>query len=76
MALVERYHTQSGNVPTPSEDLQFNKKDFGAKEGPAWPRKAVSLVQSEERAKHVGILALEVYFPNVYVRSQHLSFRN
>ena len=58
MALVERYHSQEVKAEARTEDGQ-----------PAGvhPRQAVSLVQSTERAHHVGILAIEVYFPNVYV---------
>ena len=69
MALVERYHS--------SQEL----KDAIAREGPkpgiqqckeskSLPgnKQGISLVHSEERAKHVGILALEVYFPDTYVR--------
>lgn len=68
MALVERYHSQEGKLG----DVKDNG-DTSPEKAPKYPRKAVSLVQSEERAKRVGILALEVYFPNVYVRIQSLA---
>jgi hypothetical protein len=69
MALVERYHssqelkeTIAREGPKPSIQQCSDSKSLpGNKQG-------ISLVHSEERAKHVGILALEVYFPNIYVR--------
>jgi hypothetical protein len=69
MALVERYHSQEAKAEDPSILHDENTVYTVHQNAPVHPRKAVSLVQSEERAKHVGILAMEVYFPNVYVRS-------
>ena len=69
MALVERYHTQDAKTPTHvTADEPQQAGDIKVDVGRV-ARKAVSLVQSEERAKHVGVLALEVYFPDIYVCS-------
>ena len=67
MALVERYHSSQelkGSIPDESSKPETREASSsrGNKQG-------ISLVHSEERAKHVGILALEVYFPNTYVCS-------
>ena len=67
MALVERYHTQDTR-PAISPDIDEPRQSAIVNtESGRVVRQAVSLVQSEERAKHVGILALEVYFPDIYV---------
>ena len=72
MALVERYHTQDAKAPTNVETHEPRQAaDRNANVGRV-ARKAVSLIQSEERAKHVGVLALEVYFPGIYVCSLSL----
>ncbi len=67
MALVERYHTQEAKQFINGQPDEPQRIDDEPVEAGRPVRKAVSLVQSEERAKHVGILALEVYFPNIYV---------
>ncbi len=67
MALVERYHTQDTRPAVPADIDESHQSSTGNTEHGRVVRQAVSLVQSEERAKHVGILALEVYFPDIYV---------
>ena len=72
MALVERYHSSQelkGSIPDESSkpDVRESSTSKGNKQG-------ISLVHSEERAKHVGILALEVYFPNTYVSCSPIPF--
>ncbi len=74
MALVERYHSSQelrGSIPDESSkpDVREASDSKGNKQG-------ISLVHSEERAKHVGILALEVYFPNTYVGPSPIPFRS
>ena len=66
MALVERYHSsQEHKGSIAHESLEADLKETSSSKG---NKQGISLVHSEERAKHVGILALEVYFPNTYVR--------
>ncbi|EIE25697.1 hydroxymethylglutaryl-CoA synthase [Coccomyxa subellipsoidea C-169] len=72
MALVERYHTQEAKQFINGQPDEPQRIDDEPVEAGQPVRKAVSLVQSEERAKHVGILALEVYFPNIYVSQDEL----
>lgn len=67
MALVERYHTQDARPSAPADISEPQHSGNVQTEDGRVIRQAVSLVQSEERAKHVGILALEVYFPDIYV---------
>ena len=72
MALVERY-TQSQQAAQRSASApcaaakpeEIQHAVLGVKP----PRTCISLAQSAVRATHVGILAMEVYFPAVYVRS-------
>ena len=71
MALVERYHSQEAKQADCVPPRELVPAPSGCSAGPP-PRQAVSLVQSAERAEHVGILALEVYFPNVYVSGPSL----
>ena len=68
MALVERYlSSQELRETIPAENPQCeNDLQDGSKAHPG-NKQGISLVHSEERAKHVGILALEVYFPNTFV---------
>ena len=74
MALVERYHSQEPGPAIKSTPLREAAVDSsGCTAGPT-PRQAVSLVQSAERAEHVGILAMEVYFSNVYVSDLFQAF--
>lgn len=68
MALVERYlSSQELRETIPAENPRCeNDQQDGSKAHPG-NKQGISLVHSEERAKHVGILALEVYFPNTFV---------
>ena len=69
MALVERYNTQGGKaaeVLKSQEQAGASPSSDGTAHLPH--RQAVSLVRFAERAERVGILGMEVYFPNVYVR--------
>ena len=73
MALVERYQTHSQRAAqrsTSSPAATRSEPDAAQQTvaGPRPPRTCISLAQSAVRAKHVGILAMEVYFPAVYVR--------
>ncbi|BDA43888.1 Hydroxymethylglutaryl-CoA synthase, cytoplasmic [Coccomyxa sp. Obi] len=72
MALVERYHTQETRPLAPADIDEPQQSATANAEHGRVVRQAVSLVQSEERAKHVGILALEVYFPDIYVSQEEL----
>ncbi|CAL5218963.1 g717 [Coccomyxa viridis] len=70
MALVERYHSsQELKGSFPDESLKPDVRETSTSKG---NKQGISLVHSEERAKHVGILALEVYFPNTYVSQEDL----
>ena len=73
MALVERYqtHSQRAAQRSASSPAVACSEPVAAQPtlaGPRPPRTCISLAQSAVRAKHVGILAMEVYFPAVYVR--------
>ena len=73
MALVERYQARSQRAAQRSASspaVACSEPDAAqpAQAGPRPPRTCISLAQSAVRAKHVGILAMEVYFPAVYVR--------
>lgn len=68
MALVERYlssQERRETIPAENPRAEIDQQD-GSKAHPG-NKQGISLVHSEERAKHVGILALEVYFPKTFV---------
>ena len=68
MALVERYLSSQElreTIPAENPRAEIDHQD-GSKAHPG-NKQGISLVHSEERAKHVGVLALEVYFPNTFV---------
>jgi hypothetical protein len=69
MALVERYHSsQELKEAIAREALKPGIQQCSNSKSLPGNKQGISLVHSEERAKHVGILALEVYFPDTYVR--------
>lgn len=69
MALVERYHSSQELKAIISEGSRADVKQDSSSQSHPGNKQGISLVHSEERAKHVGILALEIYFPNTYVGS-------
>ena len=72
MALVERYHSSQelkGSIS--HESSKADLREDGASKSHPGNKQGISLVHSEERAKHVGILALEAYVPNTYVGPLH-----
>ena len=69
MALVERYHSsQELKEAIAREARKPDTQQCSKSKSLPGNKQGISLVHSEERAKHVGILAFEVYFPDTYVR--------